>query len=106
MENTLYNQAKTATEEVISLGKLTDGDVLVVGCSSSEVCGDKIGTESNEDVAAQVFSGIYDAVREHGVYLAAQCCEHLNTIINTLNKYLFKIYIIFIKFEFKENIFR
>lgn len=81
MENTLYNQAKTATEEVISLGKLTDGDVLVVGCSSSEVCGDKIGTESNEDVAAQVFSGIYDAVREHGVYLAAQCCEHLNRAI-------------------------
>ena len=53
----------------------------MVGCSSSEVCGDKIGTNSNLEVAQAVFKGIYDVLQEKGIYLAAQCCEHLNRAI-------------------------
>lgn len=78
MKNELYSIAKQAADEVIDKAGLRDGSVLVVGCSSSEIGGSRIGTDSDEDVAASVFSGIYDSTREHGVFLAAQCCEHLN----------------------------
>ena len=37
-----------------------------------------IGTFSSPDLAEAVFGGIYQATEEAGVYLAAQCCEHLN----------------------------
>ena len=78
MNQTIYQQAKQATEELLSIAKLQEGDLLVVGCSSSEVSGSKIGTDSRPDTAQEVFSGVYDAAKEHGVFLAAQCCEHLN----------------------------
>ena len=79
--NNLRDTAYNATLEVIEKAKLSTGDVLVVGCSSSEIGGAVIGTDSNEDIAGQVFSGIYSAVKEKGVFLAAQCCEHLNRAI-------------------------
>ncbi len=78
MNQTIYQQAKQAAEELLSIAKLQEGDLLVVGCSSSEVSGSKIGTDSRPDTAQEVFSGVYDAAKEHGVFLAAQCCEHLN----------------------------
>ena len=79
--NELYNQANTAAKEIIETAKLKSGNILVVGCSSSEIAGQKIGTFSNIDVAKAVFNGIYDALNEKGIYLAAQCCEHLNRAI-------------------------
>lgn len=74
----IYKQAKAAAQEIISVGKLETGDILVVGCSTSEVCGAKIGSESRPEVAQEVYRGIAEACAESGVYLAAQCCEHLN----------------------------
>lgn len=65
-------------EEICDKAGLKAGQILVVGCSSSEVCGKRIGTDSKPEVATAVFNGIYKAVNERGVYLAAQCCEHLN----------------------------
>ena len=75
---TLYEQAKQAAEELIAVAKLTAGDLLVVGCSSSEITGSKIGSDSKPETANEVFSGIRDAANDKGIYLAAQCCEHLN----------------------------
>ena len=75
---TLYEQAKQATQELLDAAKLEKGDLLVVGCSSSEITGSKIGTDSRPETAQEVFSGIYDVLKENGVFLAAQCCEHLN----------------------------
>lgn len=72
-----YNSAL----EIIKIAKLTKGDILVVGCSTSEVLGEKIGTASSPDAAKAVFSGIYKAAKENDVYIAAQCCEHLNRAI-------------------------
>lgn len=72
-----YNSAL----EIIKIAKLTKGDILVVGCSTSEVLGEKIGTASSPDAAKAVFSGIYKAAKEYDVYIAAQCCEHLNRAI-------------------------
>ena len=74
----LRADAYNAAKEIISVGKLSAGDILVVGCSTSEVCGAKIGSESRPEVAQELCRGIMRACSEHGVYLAAQCCEHLN----------------------------
>ena len=74
-------QANQAAEELIGKAHLSEGDILVVGCSSSEVTGERIGTSSSIETAEAVFEGIYEAVRTNGLYLAAQCCEHLNRAI-------------------------
>ena len=74
----LYQESYDATKELLEVAKLTEGDVLVVGCSTSEVSGEKIGSASRPELAEEVFMGIWTAAKEQGVYLAAQCCEHLN----------------------------
>lgn len=81
MYSELTKQAEDITREVVEKAGLVKGQIFVVGCSSSEVCGDKIGTNSNLEVAQAVFKGIYDVLQEKGIYLAAQCCEHLNRAI-------------------------
>ena len=74
-------QCVSATEELIKIAKLKKGDILVVGCSTSEVVGSKIGTNSDPDTAKNIFDGIYSALKPNGIYLAVQCCEHLNRAI-------------------------
>lgn len=81
MCNLLFNQAKNAMAEIISKANLKQGSIVVVGCSTSEILGDKIGTNSAPDVAKQVFDGLYTTAKESGVFLAVQCCEHLNRAI-------------------------
>ena len=81
--NTIKEQAFAAAKEIIEIGKLKKGQILVIGCSTSEVIGDKIGTNSSPDTANEIFEGIYKAANEHGVFVAAQCCEHLNRAIIT-----------------------
>ena len=78
---TIKEQVKSAAEELISLARLKAGDLLVVGCSSSEITGAKIGSNSRPETADEVFSGIVEAIGDKGIYLAAQCCEHLNRAI-------------------------
>ena len=77
-QQTIYEQAKQAAVELLAAAKLKKGDLLVVGCSSSEISGSRIGSDSRPETAEAVFSAIYEVVKEKGVYLAAQCCEHLN----------------------------
>ena len=74
----ITGQAADATRELLAAAGLSAGDMFVVGCSSSEVAGRKIGTFSSSEVAEAVFAGIYPLLKERGIYLAAQCCEHLN----------------------------
>ena len=72
---------KQAVEAVLSLldaAKLQPGDLLVIGCSSSEIIGERIGSASSEETAYAVCAAILPLLRERGVYVAAQCCEHLN----------------------------
>ncbi len=76
-------QAKAVAEEICEKAKLSKGQILVVGCSSSEVGGKKIGSDSSPEVAKAVFEGIYEVLKPKGIYLAAQCCEHLNRAIIT-----------------------
>lgn len=83
MSNEIKNQCKQAVTELIEVAKLKKGDILVVGCSTSEVVGSKIGTNSDPDIAKEIFDGIYGVLKKKGIYLAVQCCEHLNRAIVT-----------------------
>lgn len=71
-------QVRQAVTELLEVAKLKKGDLFVIGCSSSEIVGEHIGKGSSMDAAAAVFEGVYPVLKEKGIYLAAQCCEHLN----------------------------
>lgn len=71
-------QAKNVLNEFIETAKLTEGNILVIGCSSSEIVGENIGKGSSLDAAKAVFDAIYPILKSKGIYLAVQCCEHLN----------------------------
>lgn len=78
MLNEIKQQTEQAICELIEATGLRAGDLLVVGCSSSEVVGARIGKGSSLDAARAVFEAMYPILREKGIFLAAQCCEHLN----------------------------
>ena len=71
-------QAAQAVSELIEAAGLRAGDLLVIGCSSSEIVGERIGKGSSREAAQAVFDGVYPLLKERGIWLAAQCCEHLN----------------------------
>ena len=71
-------EARSAAAELVETANMKAGQIFVVGCSSSEVAGEKIGKASVLEIAEAVFDGIYPVLAEKGIYLAAQCCEHLN----------------------------
>ena len=77
----ITEQARQAITELLEAARLQPGDIVVVGCSSSEVLGERIGTGSSMDAAGAVMDGILPVLQERGIYLAAQCCEHLNRAI-------------------------
>lgn len=79
----IYLQTKAAMDELVEKAKVRPGNIVVVGCSTSEVLGAKIGTNSSPDTAGQIFAALSDCARACGFYLAIQCCEHLNRAIIT-----------------------
>lgn len=83
MNKSIYEQTYASLEELCAKAKLKKGDIIVVGCSTSEVTGAKIGTNSNPDVAGELFKALHDYAKSNGYFLAIQCCEHLNRAIIT-----------------------
>lgn len=81
MNKTIYEQTLATVSELCETANLKKGNILVVGCSTSEVVGAKIGTNSNVEVAAEIFKALYDYTKQNELYLAIQCCEHLNRAI-------------------------
>lgn len=77
----IKNQCTIAINELCDVAKLKHGDIMVIGCSTSEIVGSKIGTNSDFDVASVVFEAIYEVLCARGIYMAVQCCEHLNRAI-------------------------
>ena len=67
-----------AAEELIDAAKLKAGDVVAVGCSTSEVMGEKIGTSSVAELGEVIYSSLAEVFSAKGIHIAAQCCEHLN----------------------------
>ncbi|MBO4391345.1 MAG: TIGR01440 family protein [Lachnospiraceae bacterium] len=74
-------QVRKAVTEFLPIAKLKKGDIFIVGCSSSEIGGFHIGKGSNENLAEAVLEGLKPVLDEQGIFLAAQCCEHLNRAI-------------------------
>ena len=71
-------QARTVVAELLDQANLKPGALFVVGCSSSEMVGKRIGKCSSMDAAQAAFRGIYPVLQKRGIHLAVQCCEHLN----------------------------
>ena len=74
----IRNDATVAVSELLTTANLKPGDLLVIGCSSSEMVGEKIGTHSSVDAAGALAEVVLPLLKESGVHLAVQCCEHLN----------------------------
>jgi len=78
MISTITVDAKNAMAELLERAPLKAGDIVVIGCSSSEILGEHIGKGSSPEAAAAALAGIKPLLDEKGIYIAAQCCEHLN----------------------------
>ncbi len=76
--NIIKENISAVLSELLEKANLCPGDVLVLGCSSSEIIGERIGTCSSADAAQAVYSVLLPELRSRGIFLAAQCCEHLN----------------------------
>ena len=74
----IKNDATIAFRELIEKSGIREGEILVVGCSSSEMTGGVIGKDSAPDAAEALLDSIYPIIKEKKIFLAAQCCEHLN----------------------------
>ena len=81
MKDILVKQARAVIAELCEKAGLKAGDVVVIGCSTNEIIGSKIGTDSNPEIAKTVFDAIYKEACKHKIHLAVQCCEHLNRAI-------------------------
>ena len=78
MYDKIKKEAEAAVRELIERSNLKRGDIVVIGCSSSEILGENIGKGSSPVTGMAVVEAILPVLRENGLYLAAQCCEHLN----------------------------
>ncbi len=81
MYSNIKNEEKAAAEELISAACLKAGMTVVIGCSTSEVCGSMIGSASVPEAAEAIYLGLAEVFDAAGIYIAAQCCEHLNRAI-------------------------
>ena len=82
-DDSIEVELRSAIEELISIAQPKKGQVLIVGCSTSEVVGSKIGTAGSMKAAAKIFAVLQEATNKHGLFLAVQCCEHLNRALVT-----------------------
>lgn len=78
MYEKIVERSKNMIEEFLSVVPMKASEILVIGCSSSEIVGEAIGKGSNFNAASAVYEGIAPILAEKGIFLAAQCCEHLN----------------------------
>ena len=78
MYETIKAQGKALIKEFLKKTDAQKGALLVIGCSTSEMLGEQIGTSSAYEAAEALFSGICGVLKKKGIFLAAQCCEHLN----------------------------
>ena len=81
MYEEIRKQANEAAVQICKMASLKKGQIAVIGCSTSEIVGERMGTHSVPEVATAVFEEISDVLKTHGVFIAAQCCEHLNRAI-------------------------
>ena len=74
----IARDAEAALRELIEVSHLAAGQLLVIGCSSSEMVGQRIGKNSSMEAALALRDAVMPILAEKGILLAVQCCEHLN----------------------------
>lgn len=74
----ITQEVKAALNELFEVSEAKPGQIFVVGCSTSEILGKKIGTSGVITPAEELFRAIKEETDKRGLYLACQCCEHLN----------------------------
>lgn len=78
IQEQIVQELSAAAEELISAAKPKKRQIFVLGCSTSEVLGSKIGTGGSSELALAMFKALKAVCDVQGLYLAVQCCEHLN----------------------------
>lgn len=79
----VQSEAAKAAQQLVDQAHLRQRQIVVVGCSTSEVVGKRVGSWSTPEIAQAIFSGLNSVFAPQGIYIAAQCCEHLNRAIIT-----------------------
>ena len=74
----VQSEAAKAAQQLVDQAHLRQGQIVVVGCSTSEVVGKRVGSWSTPEIAQAIFNGLNSVFAPQGIYIAAQCCEHLN----------------------------
>lgn len=74
----IHEQAKAVFGEFLAKTDFKAGQIIVIGCSTSEVRGSRIGKDGNSAIAEALYTAVAPLAAEKGLYLAFQCCEHLN----------------------------
>ncbi|HHV41784.1 MAG TPA: TIGR01440 family protein [Clostridiaceae bacterium] len=77
----IENETRSAITQLVNDAHLTPGIIVVVGCSSSEVSGHRIGSSPSTEIANVIYDTIAEVLAQNKIHLAAQCCEHLNRCI-------------------------
>lgn len=74
----IREELKNYIEEFFSKINLNENDIFVLGCSTSEIKGNRIGTETNIEIGKEIVSTLIELLKDKKIFLAVQCCEHLN----------------------------
>ncbi|WP_110954225.1 TIGR01440 family protein [Anaerosinus massiliensis] len=75
---TVKAESRAALLELIEVSGVKPGQIVVIGCSTSEIIGSKIGTAGSEEVATALLEAVQGIANSTGIFFAIQCCEHLN----------------------------
>ena len=76
--NNMEKDLAQITLELLEVAKLNYNDAIVIGGSTSEILGERIGSSTNEEVAYRVISTIVPILKENHIYPVIQACEHIN----------------------------
>ena len=74
----IHEQVKAVFGEFLAKTDFKAGQIIVIGCSTSEVRGSRIDKDGNSAIAEALYTAVAPLAAEKGLYLAFQCCEHLN----------------------------
>jgi uncharacterized protein (TIGR01440 family) len=78
----MYEEITKSIKDAVAFlkqqGGLLDGAMVVLGCSTSEVVGERIGKGSVPELGEHIAKAMWEACRENLLIPAFQCCEHLN----------------------------
>ncbi|MEA4870846.1 MAG: TIGR01440 family protein [Christensenella sp.] len=81
--STLTREAAEAVDHLLASADYREGDIFVIGCSTSEIVGKRIGSASSEEAARAVMDAVLPKITAAGLFLAVQGCEHINRALCT-----------------------